>query len=103
MKEIACVKKYENETHYRFRACIAHEGLKTRDPLQITARITLSIHAIFVNVKKICKKCQISNFLNHFLSPYCFSQIWTLCSGTLKGDSLYASVGTPLLSTVTTI
>ena len=56
MKEIACVKKYENETHYRFRARIAHEGLKTRDQLQITARITLSIHAIFVNVKKICKK-----------------------------------------------
>ena len=42
----------ENETHYHIHTCIARECQNTRDKLQITARITLSIHAIFVNVKK---------------------------------------------------
>ena len=47
--------KNENETHYHIRACVARECRKTRDKLQITARIALSIHAIFVNVKKNIK------------------------------------------------
>ncbi len=50
-----------NETHFHFRACNAHNGHETCDKLQIAARITLSIPTIFLNVKKICKKCE--NFL----------------------------------------
>ena len=47
--------KNENETHYHIHACVARECRKTHDKLQITARITLSIHAIFMNVKKNIK------------------------------------------------
>lgn len=47
-----------NETQFHIRASVAREGPKTRDKLKITARITLSIPAIFLNVKKICKKCE---------------------------------------------
>ncbi len=41
----------DNETHFHIRACVGREDLKTRDKLQITARVTLSIHANFMNVK----------------------------------------------------
>ena len=45
----------DNETHFHLRACAAREGPKTREKLQITARIVYSIHTISVNVKKILK------------------------------------------------
>ena len=51
----------DNETHFHIRASVVRERPKTRDKLQITARITLSIPAIFVNVKKILKNMKLLN------------------------------------------